>query len=99
MVSNYDHCLEDLLYCHRTGELAMHITAVASNVPCSRWPLNTSRLSCRVDFTEARDGLELKIARTSDPAGDQTAAVRGPVSTRLMLRQVHAISSRWFSSI
>jgi formyltetrahydrofolate deformylase len=31
MVSNFDHCLEDLLYRHRTGELRMDITAVASN--------------------------------------------------------------------
>ncbi|GAC1454997.1 MAG: formyltetrahydrofolate deformylase [Steroidobacteraceae bacterium] len=31
MVSNLDHCLEDLLYRHRTGELQMDITAVVSN--------------------------------------------------------------------
>ena len=31
MVSNFDHCLEDLLYRHRTGELRMDITAVVSN--------------------------------------------------------------------
>jgi formyltetrahydrofolate deformylase len=31
MVSNYDHCLEDLLYRHRIGELAMDITAIVSN--------------------------------------------------------------------
>jgi formyltetrahydrofolate deformylase len=31
MVSNYDHCLEDLLYRHRIGELAMEITAIVSN--------------------------------------------------------------------
>ena len=31
MVSNFDHCLEDLLYRHRTGELKMDITAVVSN--------------------------------------------------------------------
>jgi formyltetrahydrofolate deformylase len=30
-VSNFDHCLEDLLYRHRTGELKMDITAVVSN--------------------------------------------------------------------
>ena len=33
MVSNFDHCLEDLLYRHRTGELPMDITAVVSNHP------------------------------------------------------------------
>jgi len=33
MVSNFDHCLEDLLYRHRTGELQMNITAVVSNHP------------------------------------------------------------------
>jgi formyltetrahydrofolate deformylase len=31
MVSNFDHCLEDLLYRHRTGELKMDLTAVVSN--------------------------------------------------------------------
>ncbi len=31
MVSNLDHCLEDLLYRHRTAELRMDITAVVSN--------------------------------------------------------------------
>ena len=33
MVSKFDHCLDDLLYRHRTGELAMDITAVVSNHP------------------------------------------------------------------
>src|SRR4029077_7657431 len=27
MVSNFDHCLEDLLYRHRTGGLTMDVTA------------------------------------------------------------------------
>jgi formyltetrahydrofolate deformylase len=31
MVSKFDHCLNDLLYRHRTGELKMAITAVVSN--------------------------------------------------------------------
>jgi formyltetrahydrofolate deformylase len=31
MVSNYDHCLEDLLYRHRIGELRADITAIVSN--------------------------------------------------------------------
>ena len=31
MVSNFDHCLEDLLYRHRMGELQMDVTAVVSN--------------------------------------------------------------------
>ena len=31
MVSNFDHCLEDLLYRHRIGELHMDITAIVSN--------------------------------------------------------------------
>ena len=30
-VSKYDHCLVDLLYRHRTGELKMDVTAVVSN--------------------------------------------------------------------
>ena len=33
MVSKFDHCLDDLLYRHRTGELRMEITAVVSNHP------------------------------------------------------------------
>lgn len=31
MVSKFDHCLDDLLYRHRKGELPMDITAVVSN--------------------------------------------------------------------
>ncbi len=31
MVSNFDHCLEDLLYRHRIGELRMQVTAIVSN--------------------------------------------------------------------
>jgi formyltetrahydrofolate deformylase len=33
MVSKFDHCLNDLLYRHRTGELKMDITTVVSNHP------------------------------------------------------------------
>jgi formyltetrahydrofolate deformylase len=33
MVSKFDHCLDDLLYRHRTGELNMEVTAVVSNHP------------------------------------------------------------------
>ena len=33
MVSKFDHCLVDLLYRHRTGELKMEITTVVSNHP------------------------------------------------------------------
>lgn len=33
LVSKFDHCLNDLLYRHRTGELHMDITAVVSNHP------------------------------------------------------------------
>ena len=33
MVSKFDHCLNDLLYRHRTGELKMDITTVISNHP------------------------------------------------------------------
>ncbi len=33
MVSKFDHCLVDLLYRHRTGELKMDITTVVSNHP------------------------------------------------------------------
>jgi formyltetrahydrofolate deformylase len=31
LVSKYDHCLEDLLYRHRIGELKMDVTAIVSN--------------------------------------------------------------------
>ena len=41
LVSRFDHCLNDLLYRHRTGELHMEIPAVVSNhpdlEPLSRW--------------------------------------------------------------
>lgn len=33
LVSRFDHCLNDLLYRHRVGELRMEIAAVASNHP------------------------------------------------------------------
>jgi formyltetrahydrofolate deformylase len=33
MVSRFDHCLEDLLYRHRIGELAMDIVAIVGNHP------------------------------------------------------------------
>jgi formyltetrahydrofolate deformylase len=33
MVSKFDHCLNDLLYRHRIGELAMDVAAVVSNHP------------------------------------------------------------------
>jgi formyltetrahydrofolate deformylase len=36
LVSKLDHCLEDLLYRQRTGELAMDVTAIVSNHPQMR---------------------------------------------------------------
>jgi formyltetrahydrofolate deformylase len=33
LVSKFDHCLEDLLYRHRTGELKMDVTGIVSNHP------------------------------------------------------------------
>ena len=33
LVSRFDHCLNDLLYRHRTGELRMEVAAVVSNHP------------------------------------------------------------------
>jgi formyltetrahydrofolate deformylase len=36
MVSKLDHCLEDLLYRHRTGELKMDISGIVSNHPDMR---------------------------------------------------------------
>jgi formyltetrahydrofolate deformylase len=36
LVSNFDHCLEDLLYRHRMGELPMEVAGVASNHPTLR---------------------------------------------------------------
>ncbi|MBT0961588.1 formyltetrahydrofolate deformylase [Denitromonas iodatirespirans] len=33
MVSKFDHCLDDLLYRHRTGDLKMDVTAIVSNHP------------------------------------------------------------------
>ena len=38
MVSKFDHCLNDLLYRHRTGELKMDIPAIVSNHrTCAPW--------------------------------------------------------------
>ena len=42
MVSKFDHCLNDLLYRHRTGELKMDISAIVSNHPDLR-PMAESR--------------------------------------------------------
>ncbi len=36
LVSKLDHCLEDLLYRHRTGELAMDVSGIVSNHPDMR---------------------------------------------------------------
>jgi formyltetrahydrofolate deformylase len=36
LVSKLDHCLEDLLYRHRTGELPMDVTGIVSNHPDMR---------------------------------------------------------------
>lgn len=36
LVSKFDHCLEDLLYRHRTGELHMDVTGIVSNHPDMR---------------------------------------------------------------
>jgi len=36
LVSKLDHCLEDLLYRHRTGELPMEVTGIVSNHPDMR---------------------------------------------------------------
>jgi len=33
LVSKFDHCLDDLLYRHRIGELNMHVVAIISNHP------------------------------------------------------------------
>ena len=40
MVSKWDHCLGDLLYRHRIGELPMDIVGIAANHP--RESLHTS---------------------------------------------------------
>ena len=41
MVSKFDHCLNDLLYRHRTGSLPVHIPAIVSNhmdlAPLAEW--------------------------------------------------------------
>ena len=41
LVSKADHCLNDLLYRHRTGDLPVHITAIVSNhdalAPLAQW--------------------------------------------------------------
>jgi formyltetrahydrofolate deformylase len=45
MVSKFDHCLHDLLYRHRTGELKMEITAVVSNHPDLRGMVESQGLT------------------------------------------------------
>ncbi len=45
MVSRFDHCLDDLLYRHRTGELKMEITAVVSNHPDLRQMVEAHRIA------------------------------------------------------
>ena len=44
MVSKFDHCLDDLLYRTRTGELKMEITAVVSNHPDLRELVETQNI-------------------------------------------------------
>lgn len=44
MVSKFDHCLNDLLYRHRTGELKMEITTVVSNHPDLRQMVEAHRI-------------------------------------------------------
>jgi formyltetrahydrofolate deformylase len=44
MVSKFDHCLDDLLYRHRTGELKMDITTVVSNHPDLRQLVEAHRI-------------------------------------------------------
>jgi formyltetrahydrofolate deformylase len=45
MVSKFDHCLDDLLYRTRTGELKMEITAVVSNHPDLRPMVEAQKIS------------------------------------------------------
>lgn len=63
MVSKTDHCLRDLLYRHARGELAMDITAVASNHP-------------DLEPLAAAHGLRfVHLPVTADTRGEQEAAL------------------------
>jgi len=66
MVSKFDHCLDDLLYRHRTGELAMDITAIVSNHPdlqhLAEWhKLPFIHLPVNKDNKEAQEARLLEI--------------------------------------
>lgn len=90
MVSKYDHCLDDILYRRRTGELGIDITAVVSNHPDLRpmaeregiryihlpvTPETKARQEARVLDIVEETGAELVVlARYMQILSDQMAA-------------------------
>lgn len=70
LVSNLDHCLEDLLYRHRTGELRMDIAGIVSNhttlEPVARRnDLPFTHLPISADTKRAQEEKLLEIIRTT----------------------------------
>lgn len=66
LVSTLDHCLEDLLYRHRMGELPMDITGVASNHPvlkpiADRYGLPFTHLPITPDTKPRQEAQILKL--------------------------------------
>jgi len=66
LVSTLDHCLEDLLYRHRMGELPMDITGVASNHPvlkpiADRYGLPFTHLPITPDTKPQQEAQILKL--------------------------------------
>jgi formyltetrahydrofolate deformylase len=71
LVSRFDHCLDDLLYRHRIGELNMHVAAIVSNHP--RDALNISLIGDtpfhHLPITpETKAGQEAQIKQIVDSA-------------------------------
>ncbi len=72
MVSKFDHCLIDLLYRHRIGELAMDIVGIVSNHPS-----NALNLSLRGDIpyhhfpvtNDSKAAQEARIKQVVDETG------------------------------
>ena len=58
LVSMFDHCMIDLLYRHRIGELPMQVVGIVSNHPRTTWPGASSPTSpitiCRSPVTRRR---------------------------------------------
>ena len=64
LVSNFDHCLVDLLYRWRIGELPMDLVAVVSNHPRETYRRNSISATCR--STTCRSRKQTKSEQESE---------------------------------